>query len=272
MSPIYAFVGGGNMGRALIGGLVAGGCPAHRIRVADPDAAARESCAASFDVGVFADAAQAVADADVVVLAVKPQQMREVARGVVGSCGGGALFLSIAAGITCGHLARWLGADRAIVRAMPNTPALVGRGAAVLFANAAVSNAQREHAQALLGAVGSAAWVDDEALMDAVTAVSGSGPAYFFLFMELIEKVAVELGLPAALARELTLDTALGAATLARGASEPPATLRTRVTSPGGTTERALAAFGDGDLQALVRRALVAARDRSVELAQGIER
>lgn len=270
MSPLFAFIGGGNMGRALIGGLLAAGHPASRIRVADTYEASRKACDV-FGIAIFDDGGTAARGADVVVLAVKPQQMRSVATALAGSTGAGTLYLSIAAGITTAHLTAWLGAGSAVVRAMPNTPALIGAGVAGLFANTAVSAAQRTQAEQLLGAVGVALWLDDESLMDAVTAVSGSGPAYYFLLLELMERAGTHLGLPAPIARRLALETAYGAARLARESAHDPATLRRQVTSPGGTTERALAAFEEADLAAIVETALTAARDRGIELARQVD-
>lgn len=270
MEALYAFIGGGNMGRALIGGLLAAGHPATRIRVADAVADCRAACVASFGVSALADNVAAAAGADVVVLAVKPQQLRAVASALAPSATTAQLYLSIAAGITLGHLGAWLGADRAIVRAMPNTPAQIGYGAAALCANAAVTATQRAQASRLLEAVGVAVWLDDEQLMDAVTALSGSGPAYVFLLLELLENAGTDLGLPAALSRQLALATVEGAARLARGSAYDPAVLRAQVTSPGGTTERALATFTEADLAGIVLRALRAARDRGRELAAGV--
>ena len=271
MQPLFAFVGGGNMGRAMIGGLIASGHEPERIRVADAVEAARDACAEQFGVAAFSDNGSAIDGADVIVLAVKPQQMREVAMALETSLAPHSLYLSIAAGITTGHLLKWLGEDTAVVRAMPNTPALIGRGACALYATKTVDTSQRELAMRLMSAIGYAAWVDDESALDAVTAVSGSGPAYFFLFIELIEKIAIELGLDNEMARRLALETAAGAALLANDSDEPPATLRERVTSPGGTTEQALASFRHADLEQIVRDALTAARDRSIELAAMVE-
>ena len=272
MEPLYAFIGGGNMGRALIGGLIAAGHPPGRIRVADALPASRDACAKVFAVAAVADNDAAVAGADVVVLAVKPQQLREVALALAPTARAGKLYLSIAAGITLGHLEAWLGETCALVRAMPNTPAQIGCGAAALCANHAVTGPQRALATRLLEAVGIAVWLDDESLMDAVTALSGSGPAYVFLLLELLERAGGELGLSTALARELALATVEGAARLARGSEFEPAALRRQVTSPGGTTERALAIFAAADLAGIVSRALHAARDRGRELAAGVPR
>jgi pyrroline-5-carboxylate reductase len=271
MQPIYTFIGGGNMGRALIGGLLASGHDATRLRVADAQATSRAACAEQFALAVYDDNRAAVRDADVVVLAVKPQQMAEVARGLADTANDATLYVSIAAGITSRHLAAWLGDTRAIVRCMPNTPALIGSGAAAMYANAHVRAQQRELANQLLAAVGLSWWLEDESQMDAVTALSGSGPAYFFMFIELLEKVAAELQLPGELARALALQTAIGASKLAAQSEHSPATLRQQVTSPGGTTERALAVFNSGNLEQLVREALTAARDRSLELAAEVK-
>ncbi len=272
MEPLFAFIGGGNMGRALIGGLLAGGHAPARIRVADPDAACRAACAERFGVIVTDDNLAACRDADVIVLAVKPQQLRDVCLALAPSTSAATLFLSIAAGITLDHLETWLGSERAIVRAMPNTPAQIGCGAAALCGNGAVSAAQHVLAEHLLAAVGVAVWLEDEGLMDAVTALSGSGPAYVFLLLELLEQAGRTLGLPADLARTLSLATVEGAARLARGSEHDPATLRRQVTSPGGTTEQALKSFNEADLAGIVSRALTAARDRGRELATLVPR
>ena len=271
MNPLYAFIGGGNMGRALVGGLITAGHPAQQIRVADPLSECRDHCAKHFGVAVFEHNSDAAKGAEVVVLAVKPQHMRDVALALAEGAPHDALYISIAAGITLRHLSAWLGDDRAIVRCMPNTPALVGCGAAGLFANTHVSPDQRVIANQLLEAVGIAVWLEEENLMDAVTALSGSGPAYFFLLLELLELAAVDLGLPAALARSLAIETARGAAQLAGSSDDDPATLRKQVTSPDGTTERALATFEAAGLGAIVNDALHAARDRSIELARQVD-
>ena len=272
MDPLFAFIGGGNMGSALIGGLLAAGHPPARIRVADSEASCRASCAARFGVMVTADNLAACRDADVVVLAVKPQQLRTVALALAPAIDVGQLFVSIAAGISLGQLETWLGVGRAIVRAMPNTPAQIGCGAAALCANGAVSATQHALASRLLESVGLAVWLDDERLMDAVTALSGSGPAYVFLLLELLEQAGCQLGLPADLSRSLSLATVEGAARLARGSKHDAATLRRQVTSPGGTTERALQSFADADLAGIVARALTAARDRGRELGLQVPR
>jgi len=267
--PELCFIGGGNMAASLIGGLIADGYPSDRIRVADPDPARLQALAQRFGVVTEADNSAACRGAGVVVLAVKPQVMGAVARALGPELAQDRpLVISIAAGIRTGDLARWLGAELPLVRCMPNTPALVQSGATALFATPAVSEAQRELAESILRAVGLTLWLEDEALMDAVTALSGSGPAYFFLLMEAMAAAGEELGLDAEAARLLTLQTAFGAAKMALEAEEGPAELRRRVTSPGGTTERALATFESGGFRELVAAALQAARDRSRELAE----
>ncbi len=265
-----AFIGGGNMARCLIGGLVADGYPVERLIVAEPDAEGRDELARRFGIETAADNHAAVVGADVVVLAVKPQVMRDVVRELGGRDRdtGGPLYVSVAAGVRTDQIERWLGGGAAIIRAMPNTPALVGSGATALFANDRVSDERREQAEFVLRAVGLTVWVGDEAAMDAVTAVSGSGPAYFFHLMESLEAAARELGLSAETARLLTLQTALGAARMAIESDESVGELRRRVTSPGGTTERALEIMDEGRLAETVRRAVRAAADRSREISR----
>jgi len=269
-----AFIGGGNMATSLIGGLIADHVSPARLCVADRDPAQRERLAARFGVRTSEDNAACVEDADVVVLAVKPQVLHEVCAALAEAVQRTRpLIVSVAAGVRTGSLARWLGdTDLAIVRAMPNTPALVQSGAAGLYANASVNEEQRDLAEAILRATGLALWVDDEAQLDIVTALSGSGPAYFFRIMEGLERAATEFGLPAQTAHLLTLQTALGAARMAIESSEPPGTLRERVTSPGGTTEQGLLAMEKAGIDQLLREALKAARDRSRELADLLDK
>jgi pyrroline-5-carboxylate reductase len=267
-SPRLAFIGGGNMARSLIGGLIARGQPADRIAVAEPLDATRADLQATFGVAVAAQAADLVADADGVVLAVKPQVMRAVCASIAARLPAAALVVSVAAGITSAQLDGWLGGRRRVVRAMPNTPALLGAGASGLFANAACTASDRALAERLLGAVGLTAWISDEALMDSVTALSGSGPAYLFLLAEAMQDAATQQGLPADAARALTRQTLLGAARMLAEGEDAAATLRARVTSPGGTTQAAIEAFEAGGFRALVQRALDAAQRRGVELAQ----
>ena len=268
--PRIAFIGGGNMAASLIGGLRAQGLPASAICASDPGADRRTELHDVHGIDTFADNAQAVAGADVAVLAVKPQVMQTVCRDLAPHLQASQLIVSIAAGITCASLQQWLGADtpRAIVRCMPNTPALLRQGVSGLFANAAVSDEQKRQAEQLLSAVGLALWLDREELIDAVTAVSGSGPAYFFLLIEAMTAAGEQLGLPRDTAAELTLHTALGAARMACESDVEAAELRRRVTSPNGTTEAAIKAFQAGGLEALVQQAMDAAARRSAELAE----
>jgi pyrroline-5-carboxylate reductase len=268
---IIAFVGGGNMAASLIGGLLAGGRSPAEIVVAEPRAERRADLSGRFGVDVRADNAEAVAGAAVAVLAVKPQVMRPVASALGPQLREqGTLVVSIAAGVREPDLRGWLGYDAPVVRTMPNTPALVRSGATALFANPFVSSGQRDLAESVMRAVGMTLWVQDEALMDVVTAVSGSGPAYFFLVMELLEDAGVKLGLERETARLLTLETAFGAARMALESSEDPATLRARVTSPGGTTERALATLEDAGVRAAFLAAVAAARARAAELGESL--
>jgi pyrroline-5-carboxylate reductase len=263
-----AFIGCGNMARSLIGGLVADGWDPARIHVADADPDQLERISRTFPVLTYTQNNAAAVHADVVVLAIKPQITALVARELAETIARQQpLVISIAAGIRESALRSWLGEQTAIVRSMPNTPAMVQSGAAALYANPAVTETQRSIAESILRAVGLALWIEDEALMDAVTALSGSGPAYFFLFMEALQAAGCELGLPPQTARLLTLQTAFGAAKMALESSEDAATLRRRVTSPGGTTESAVAVLEENGFADLVTKALQAAAARSRVLA-----
>ncbi len=260
------FIGGGNMAAALIGGLLARGTPPASIRVVEPMAAQRESLRTRFGIATFEHAGpDALAGTELAVIAVKPQQMREAVEPLAQLLRD-ALVVSVAAGIRAGDLSRWLGGHSRIVRTMPNMPALIGMGVTALAALPGASAGDREIAEQVLGAVGPTVWVGDEAQLDAVTAVSGSGPAYVFLFMEAMQEAALALGLDPQQARTLTLHTVAGAAQLALRSDEPPATLRERVTSKGGTTAAALDVMEAGGLRALLARALAAAQRRSVEM------
>ena len=234
-----AFIGAGNMASSLIGGLLAKGLDAAQIRASDPGAETRARVSAEHGIELFADNAQAVQDADVIVIAVKPQVMKAVCQDLRAHLEPHQLLISIAAGITCTSLQNWLG-NQPLVRCMPNTPALLGKGVSGLFATAAVTAEQRQQAEDLLSAVGIAVWVDTEAQIDAVTAVSGSGPAYFFLLIEAMADAGVKLGLPREVAKQLAEQTALGAAHMAVASDVDAAELRRRVTSPAGTTEAAI--------------------------------
>jgi pyrroline-5-carboxylate reductase len=269
MAGEIVFIGGGNMGRALLGGLIADGVPTARLAAAEPDAARRAALADEFGMRTAAEGGDLVADAGVVVLAVKPQVLRAVAQALAPRFGARRpLIVSIVAGVTEADIDAWLGGGFPVVRCMPNTPALVRQGISALHANGRVSAEQRDEAQRILAAVGSVVWVPDEAQLDAVTAVSGSGPAYFFAVMEAMEQAGVTLGLAPEVSRQLTLQTALGAAVLATHSADPPATLRVQVTSPGGTTQAALQVLQAGGLDALFRDALAAAHRRAGELAR----
>lgn len=264
-----AFIGGGNMARSLIGGLVADGFNPLHIHVSDPEPLCLQALTEHHAIHTFSSNIEAIKDCNVVILAVKPQQLQAVVKQLAPQWQSDSLLISIAAGIQLTDILRWLEDDNAaIVRAMPNTPSLVQAGATALYANDAVSTSQHERAESILRSVGLALWVDDEAKMDAVTALSGSGPAYFFLVMEAMEFAAKEMGLEAESARLLCLQTAFGAAKMALESEETTATLRERVTSPGGTTERALHELEDGGLRSLFENALIAAALRSRELAQ----
>lgn len=259
------FIGGGNMAAAIIGGLVAGGRAATSIHVVDVLPAALEQLRKRYGVSTSSDAAKAAISADCIVLAVKPQQLREVVRGFAPVLRG-QLVISIAAGIRSADLARWLGPQARVVRAMPNTPALVAAGITGLYATPEVSAAQRQDAEGILAAVGATFWVDAECELDAVTAVSGSGPAYVFYFIEALEQAALELGLPAVVARQSALATFAGAVKLALEDGADPATLRARVTSKGGTTERAIGLLEDAAVRAALIRAVRGAAQRAGEL------
>jgi pyrroline-5-carboxylate reductase len=262
------FIGGGNMAASIIGGLVADGRVPGSIIVADPSAEALTGLAARWPgLRTTQDNHAAAADAGILVLAVKPQVMRAVAEDLLPTVARTRpLIVSLAAGVRAGDIDRWLGGGHAIVRCMPNTPALVRSGASGLYANLAVTAAQRNAAERILRAVGLTLWVDNEAQLDAVTAVSGSGPAYFFYVMEAMQAAGEKLGLAPEQARLLVLETAFGAAKLALESTDDAATLRARVTSPGGTTERAIRALESGGLMTLFEQALAAAADRAREL------
>lgn len=266
--PAIAFIGGGNMARALIGGLLRGGAEPAAIHVSEPQAAGRERLAAEFGINVTADNADAAAKAGVWVLATKPQVLRGVCEALAPLAQERQpLVVSIAAGITSAQLNRWLGGGIAVVRSMPNTPALLGAGVTGLCATAAVVPAQRALAERLLEPAGRTVWIAEEALMDAVTATSGSGPAYVFLLAEALQAAAEAEGLPAGAARTLVVETIAGAARMLKESGEDAVTLRQRVTSPNGTTQAALEALAAGGFARLVGAAVHAARIRGAELS-----
>lgn len=261
------FLGGGNMASALIGGLLAKGFASHDIAVVEMSPAAREKLAARYAVRASTAPDAAMQGCETIVLAVKPQDMRSALASLAGTVRG-KLVISIAAGITLDALSRWLDGHRKLVRCMPNTPALIGAGITGLFAFPEVDESERKKAEGILGAVGEIVWVENERLLDPVTAVSASGPAYVFWFIEQLAASAVKLGIPAAEAKKLALHTVLGAAQLAFSSEKDPSELREDVTSKGGTTEAALKVFGEEKLAERFARAVEAASRRGAELGK----
>ena len=266
-SPI-SFIGGGNMARSLIAGLIGQGIAPASLHVAEPVSALREQLTAEFGVTTYASATEAAAQGTVWLLAVKPQVLRDVCASLADLAQAKQpLVVSIAAGITSSQLQRWLGSNAAVVRAMPNTPALLGAGVTGLYATASVSAAQRAQADAVLVSAGRTVWIDEEARMDAVTAVSGSGPAYVFLLAEAMEAAGIAQGLPAEAARTLVVQTLLGASRMLDESGDAPAELRRRVTSPNGTTQAAIESFQADGFEAMVGRAIEAATRRGQALS-----
>ena len=273
---VISFIGGGNMATALISGLLANqgsgrsasGNAGLTIRVAEPDASARSRLLAAFDIAVFDTAPRAAEDADVVVLAVKPQAIPTVLSEIAGSINPAQLVLSIAAGITTHAITHRLGSEQAVIRAMPNTPALLREGITGMYAGEYCKAHHRDQAERVLEAVGEIVWVQDEALMDVVTAISGSGPAYYFLLAETLAAAGTRLGLPSEVATRLAEQTCAGAGAMLKNSDTHAAELRRRVTSPGGTTEAALEAFARGDFADLVFAAAAAAQARGAELSR----
>jgi pyrroline-5-carboxylate reductase len=268
MKQRIAFIGGGNMGRSLIGGLLAKGADPAQIVVADPYAPTLESLKTQYNVQAVASNAAAVRDAGVVLLAVKPQELRNVVSSLQEQIvRDRPLLISIAAGILAVDIQRWAGGVP-VVRCMPNRPALQGCGVTALYANDQVDQPNRARAEQILGAVGATLWVERETDMDSVTAISGSGPAYFFLLIEMLEAAGQELGLSAEVARKLAVETAYGSGFMARESSDSPATLRQQVTSKGGTTEAALKHLEANNVRAIFSQAVAAAAQRSAQLAK----
>ena len=266
------FIGGGNMARSLIGGLVASGGAADRVHVVEPRAEAREELARSFQIHTHAKAGAALADADNIVLAVKPQVIAQVCKGLdADAIRAGAVVMSVAAGVRLDQLAGWLGTGLAMVRVMPNTPALIGAGAIALCPNAHVDEGQRQRSEQIFTGAGLVRWVEDEKLMDTVTALSGSGPAYFFAFVEALEAAAVAQGLPADIARALACQTCLGAGRMLVESGDSPAELRQKVTSPGGTTAAGLESLAADGLEEMAARAIAAATRRGGELSAELD-
>ena len=271
MDSSIAFIGAGNMAGSLIAGLLGKGTAPKNIIACDTDTSKLAALQAETGIHIL-DSERAAATADVLVLAVKPQVMADVCCALEPHIGDrDVVIVSIAAGVSLDSLQQWLGQKRAIVRTMPNTPSLVAEGATALFANQATSDQQKQLADDVMGAVGITCWLKQESDIDAITALSGSGPAYFFLLMEAMEKAAIAMGLDAGTARRFAIQTAKGAGQLAAHQASarpevPPAELRRRVTSPGGTTERAINSFEHEGFTAIVERAMQAARLRSAEL------
>lgn len=263
------FIGAGNMASSLIAGLLADGYQPQNIWASDIDQEALARLSERFGIHTTTDNQTVVENAKIIVLAVKPQVLKNVAQGIADAVTHARpLVISIVAGVSESAIDQWLGGGNDIVRCMPNTPALVKTGATALHASSNVSAEQKSRAEAVLRSVGLTVWVEQESLIDAVTALSGSGPAYFFLMMEAMEEAAVALGLEVDVARVLCQQTALGAARLAIESDDSPANLRRKVTSPGGTTERAIASFESAGFGNLVLQAMTAAKDRSVELSK----
>jgi len=276
MNTAIAFIGGGNMASSLIGGMIAASFEAGQILVSEPNADTRKLLQERFHVQVT-DSNPETLDLDVVILAVKPQQLQSICRQLAplrkkSGHEHGPLFISIAAGVRSNDINRWLGGSNAIVRCMPNTPALLQSGATALYSNDKATDTQKKLAENIMSSVGLAAWVESENELDAVTALSGSGPAYFFLLMEAMQSAGKELGLDEALAKKLTIQTALGAARMADRSNEEIMTLRKQVTSKGGTTESAINCLENSHFQQLVKAAIKEARNRSITLADELGR
>lgn len=268
MNATIGFIGAGNMALSLIKGLIASGYPQTKILATDPDETKRISIAQSLGIQCLASNAEASRQADILVLAVKPQQLKAVCDEIKAAVlAKQPLMISVAAGIRSTDINHWLGDKSAIVRTMPNTPAMLQSGATGLFANDLVNDEQKTQAENILRAVGITVWVNSDADLDTVTAVSGSGPAYYFLFMEAMQAAAEEMGLSPQTARLLTIQTAFGAAKMALESSYDCQTLRRKVTSPNGTTEKAIQSFEADHLQQLVAKAMNAAKTRAETLA-----
>ena len=265
---VIGFIGAGNMAGSIIRGLIGAGKNPESIFVTDIDDQKLQSITAETSVNSTATK-KMPSLVDVLILAIKPQVMKSVCQELT-DVEAVQLVISIAAGIKITQMEQWLNSEVAIVRCMPNTPALVGEGATGLFANKLVSDHQKITAQSIMGSVGLTSWMQSEKDMDTVTAVSGSGPAYFFLLIEAMQEVAQELGLKKDVAENLICQTAIGASKLIQESNDSSLILRKKVTSPGGTTERAISVFESGNIRGLVRDALIAARDRSIELSEDL--
>jgi pyrroline-5-carboxylate reductase len=263
------FVGAGNMAASLMGGLINKGITASQMSASDPGQNQRDYIEKQFQILTYSDNNAHFGMPDMVIIAVKPQIMKQVLEDVAPSIRHTSpLVVSVAAGITTDQIAQWIQADLSIVRTMPNTPALIGQGAIGMFANAAVTQEQQQLTEQVMDAVGTSIWVTEEANIDAVTALSGSGPAYFFMFMEYLQQAGQKLGLSEANAALLAKKTAIGSALLAERSPESLQQLKDRVTSPNGTTAAALDSFAENHIQDIIEQALTAANDRSVELSK----
>jgi pyrroline-5-carboxylate reductase len=269
--PRLAFIGGGNMAKSLIGGLIDKGFSSRCISVSDPVEKNLDQLNRKFGIATTSDNSIAAKDVDLIVLCVKPKILESVCKELQASLNQTPPAISIAAGIPLSLLMDWLGENTPIIRCMPNTPALVQSGAAGMFANQNVDKKLRNLAEEIFDAVGLCCWLEKEEDIDLVTAVSGSGPAYFFLFMEAMEKVAIDLGLDQEISRKLIIQTVLGAAKMAAESDMNPSELRSCVTSPGGTTEKAVNAFLEGDIMGLFNKAMNKALERATEMAKEAE-
>jgi pyrroline-5-carboxylate reductase len=267
MSSI-AFIGGGNMASCIIGGMVADGFNPEQILVGTPSESTRQRLAESYGVVGVSDNHQAVAQADLVVLAVKPHMMRDVIKDLAPALGHKPTIVSVAAGIPIEALSSWLRADMPVVRAMPNTPSMLKSGATGLYANRPLTDQQQRLVESIFESIGYTCWVNQESLIDAVIAVSGSGPAYFFLMMEAMQKIGTELGLTEQTAHDLCVHTALGASRMATETGMTPTELRAQVTSPGGTTNAAIASFQQQGLEDMFRDAMNSAVKRAEEMSR----
>ena len=264
---VIGFIGAGNMAYALIKGLINNGYGAENIKISDLDETQLSNRNSELGVTTFTDNTALIAECDVVILAVKPQVMGNVCKDLQGAIKSNHLFISIAAGIKASDICRWLGGDYALVRTMPNTPALVQQGATGLFANDLVSEDHKAVVTSVLSAIGDCFWVAEEKLIDAITAISGSGPAYFFLMMQSMTQAGMALGLDEKTASALSVKTALGASVMAANSDDDPKQLRANVTSPNGTTQAAIEAFQDQNFEGIVANATRAAYDRAHELS-----
>jgi pyrroline-5-carboxylate reductase len=268
-NSLIGFIGAGNMAHAIISGLINNGTKRNQIKISDTNEALLSLRKAEFNLEVFTDNAKLAAQCGVIVLAVKPQVLSSVCKALKGKLTTNTLLISIAAGVKSGDIERWLGGNQAIIRTMPNTPALLNQGITGLFANEQASDKQKSLAENILNSVGECLWVDDEHLLEAITAVSGSGPAYFFLMLESMAKAGIALGLDEAVAQKLSIQTALGASMMASSSKDSPQQLRNKVTSKNGTTQAAIESFQDQDFEVIIIHAIRAAFDRANEI--GIE-